>query len=341
MVRLVTAMRRGLVVTCCLCLMGFTAFAEEPSPKPPETKPAPAPAKPQESPKPLESKPPETKGQDAKTTPPAPAPPTKAADVKPPDAPPPAKTPEAKAPETKPPDTKAPESKTPETKAQDAKPAAPPPPAKAADVKPPDAPPAKAPEAKAPESKAPDTKVQDAKPPAPTAPPPPPKTSESKPADAKPADAPKPAGTPILAIKLALMADPRLFPYEVNVDMNGDVAVLTGKVGSDADKAAAAEIVQGLEGVKSITNNLEVAKDLPQTLSRKKDEIITQYVKDRFGKSKTLETAHFDIKTEDGIVSLSGKTKFLVIALEAAEAARNVPGVKAVKSEGIRVEAGD
>ena len=245
MVRLVTAMRRGLVVTCCLCLMGFTALAEEPSPKPPETKPAPAPAKPQESPKPLESKPPETKGQDAKTTPPAPAPP------------------------------------------------------------------------------------------------PPPKTSESKPADAKPADAPKPAGTPILAIKLALMADPRLFPYEVNVDMNGDVAVLTGKVGSDADKAAAAEIVQGLEGVKSITNNLEVAKDLPQTLSRKKDEIITQYVKDRFGKSKTLETAHFDIKTEDGIVSLSGKTKFLVIALEAAEAARNVPGVKAVKSEGIRVEAGD
>jgi len=44
------------------------------------------------------------------------------------------------------------------------------------------------------------------------------------------------------------------------------------------------------------------------------------------------------VKTEDGIVHVSGKTKFLVIALEAAEAARQVPGVKAVRSEGIRVE---
>ena len=303
MVRLVTALRRGLVVTCWLCLMGLPAIAEEPSPKPQETKPA-TPTKPQESAKPPESKPAETKAPEAKT----------------PDAPPPVKAPEAKTPEAK----------APETKAQEAKPAPSPPPAKT--------PEAKAMEPKASEPKAPEAKVQDAKPPAPPAAP---KASETKPPDAKPAEAPKPAGTPILAIKLALMADPRLFPYEVNVDMNADVAVLTGKVGSEADKAAAAEIVQGVEGVKSLTNNLEVAKDLPQTLARKKDEIITQYVKDRFGKSKTLETARFDIKTEDGIVSLSGKTKFLVIALEAAEAARNVPGVKAVKSEGIRVEAGD
>jgi osmotically-inducible protein OsmY len=132
-----------------------------------------------------------------------------------------------------------------------------------------------------------------------------------------------------------------LFPYEINVDLSGDAVVLSGKVGTEAEKAAAGEIAQALEGVKSVTNDLEVSKDLPQALAKKKDEIITQYVKERFGRSKTLDTAHFDIKTEDGIVSLSGKTKFLVIALEAAEAARNVPGVKAVRSEGIRVEAGE
>ena len=134
------------------------------------------------------------------------------------------------------------------------------------------------------------------------------------------------------------MSDPRLFPYEINVDMNGETATLSGKVGSEAEKTAALEIAQAVEGVKSVTNNLEIVKDLPSTLLRKKDEAITQYVKDRFGKSKTIESAHFDVKTEDGVVLLSGKTKFLVIALEAAEAARQVPGVKAVKSEGIRVE---
>jgi len=160
----------------------------------------------------------------------------------------------------------------------------------------------------------------------------------SKPPDTKAAEPAKPPPTPIVSIKLALMADPRLFPYEINIDMNGDVATLSGKVGSEAEKASATEIAQASEGVKSVTNNLEIAKDLPQALMRKKDEAITQYVKDRFGKSKTLESSHFEVKTEDGIVLLSGKTKFLVIALEAAEAARQVPGVKAVKSDGIHLE---
>ena len=160
----------------------------------------------------------------------------------------------------------------------------------------------------------------------------------AKPADTKAVEPAKPPPTPIVSIKLALMADPRLFPYEINIDMNGDVATLSGKVGSEAEKASATEIAQASEGVKSVTNNLEIAKDLPQALTRKKDEVITQYVKDRFGKSKTLESSHFEVKTEDGVVLLSGKTKFLVIALEAAEAARQVPGVKAVKSDGIHLE---
>lgn len=208
---------------------------------------------------------------------------------------------------------------------------APPPPPKAPDPKP--AKPAEQSKEqskssdKAPESKGSETKGSASE-----------STPNAKPAEAKPSEPPKLPPTPIVSIKLALMADPRLFPYEINVDMNGDVAILSGKVGAEADKPAAAEIALASEGVKSVTNNLEIAKDLPQVLTRKKDELITQYVKDRFGKSKTLESAHFDVKTEDGIVHVSGKTKFLVIALEAAEAARQVPGVKAVRSEGIRVE---
>jgi len=220
--------------------------------------------------------------------------------------------------------------KTSEPKGPDIKGPVPAPPPKPADTKP--AKPAEQPKEskssdKAPESKGAETKSSASEP-----------TPSLKPADTKASEAAKPPPTPIVSIKLALMADPRLFPYEINVDMNGDVATLSGKVGSEAEKASATEIAQGSEGVKSVTNNLEISKDLPQALARKKDEAITQYVKDRFGKSKTLESSHFEVKTEDGIVMLSGKTKFLVIALEAAEAARQVPGVKAVKSDGIHLE---
>lgn len=221
--------------------------------------------------------------------------------------------------------------KTSEPKGPDVKGPAPASPPKPADTKP--TKPAEQPkEQSKPSDKVSETKGSETKNGASESAPPP------KPVDTKAAEPAKPPPTPIVSIKLALMADPRLFPYEINVDMNGDVATLSGKVGSEAEKASATEIAQTSEGIKSVTNNLEVAKDLPQALTRKKDEIITQYVKDRFGKSKTLESSHFEVKTEDGIVLLSGKTKFLVIALEAAEAARQVPGVKAVKSDGIHLE---
>ena len=243
----------------------------------------------------------------------------------------PAEQPKDKTPEPSKEPFKAPD-KTPDPKGADVKGpvAVPPPPPKAADTKPTKpAEPSKEPSKtsdKPSESKGSETKGSPAE-----------STPNAKPTDAKPPE-PKLPPTPIVSIKLELMADPRLFPYDINVDMNGDVAILSGKVGSEAEKSAATDIAQASEGVKSVTNNLEIAKDLPQALARKKDDLITQYVKDRFGKSKTLESAHFDVKTEDGIVHVSGKTKFLVIALEAAEAARQVPGVKAVRSEGIRVE---
>lgn len=187
------------------------------------------------------------------------------------------------------------------------------------------------------------------KPPEPKAAPPPPRESppsEGGPQDAKPEakqpdqpakpEAGKVVVSPTLTAKLALMADPRVFPYDINVEINGDALILKGKVPSEAHKTAAAEVVQSL--AKSVKNDLEVVKDLERDITRKRDEAITHYVKERFSKSKTLEKAGFGVKTEDGVVALTGKTRFQVIVLEAAEAARHVPGVKAVKADGVRLE---
>ena len=148
----------------------------------------------------------------------------------------------------------------------------------------------------------------------------------------------KPAGSLILAVKLALMADQRLFHYPIDVESKGQEVMLAGKVSNEAEKLAAAEVAQRVEGVKSVINKLEVVEDLHQDMARKRDQIITGYVKERFKRSKTLESAGFDVKTENGVVELSGKTRFQVIALEAAEAARQIPGVKAVKTDAVRLE---
>src|SRR4029077_2682736 len=142
----------------------------------------------------------------------------------------------------------------------------------------------------------------------------------------------------ILTVKLALLEDPRLFPYEIEVEAGSDEVTLTGKVSTEAEKAAAAQIASTVPTVKTVSNKLEVVKELPELMTHKQDDTITRHVKDRFAKSATVTAANFDVKTEQGVVSLSGTVRFQVIVLEAAEAAREVPGVKAVRTDKVKIE---
>lgn len=142
----------------------------------------------------------------------------------------------------------------------------------------------------------------------------------------------------ILTVKLALLEDPRLFPYEIEVEGGLDELTLEGKVSTEAEKAAAGKIASTVAAVKSVSNKLEVVKELPEFILHKQDDIITRHVKERFSQSATVTAANFDVKTEQGVVSLSGSVRFQVIVLEAAEAARQVPGVKAVRTNKVRIE---
>ena len=142
----------------------------------------------------------------------------------------------------------------------------------------------------------------------------------------------------ILTVKLALLGDPRLFPYEIEVESASDEVTLLGKVSTEAEKAAAAEIASTVPTVKSVVNKLEVVKELSEGIAHKQDDIITRHLKELFAKSVTVTSANFDVKTEQGVVSLSGTVRFQVIVLEAVEATKQVPGVKAVKTDKVKIE---
>jgi len=148
----------------------------------------------------------------------------------------------------------------------------------------------------------------------------------------------KPLGSLILSVKLALMGDSRLFHYEIEVEDDQQTVTLTGRVSTEEEKTTATEIAQAVSSVKGVVNKLVVEKDLAKALSKKQDEILTALIKERFSKSATLKAANFEVKTEEGVVQLNGTVRFQVIALEAAEAARQVPGVRAVNTERIRLE---
>jgi len=135
-----------------------------------------------------------------------------------------------------------------------------------------------------------------------------------------------------------LLGDPRLFPYEIEVEAGSDEVTLKGKVSTEAEKAAAVEIVSTVPTVKSVANKLEVVKELLEVIAHKQDDTITRHLKEQFAKSVTVTAANFDVKTEQGVVSLSGTVRFQVIILEAVEAAKQVPGVKAVKTDKVKIE---
>lgn len=150
-------------------------------------------------------------------------------------------------------------------------------------------------------------------------------------------DVKKPLRSLMVTAKLALMADPRLFPYTIEVDVKDKDLVLLGEVSREEDKRAAADIVRCLGGVHAVENRLKVEADATNRLVAERDKRLTQLVKERFEKSVTLQTVKFEVKTEQGIVTLSGTTRFQVIVLEAAQAARQVPGVRAVNTEAVRL----
>jgi hyperosmotically inducible protein len=151
----------------------------------------------------------------------------------------------------------------------------------------------------------------------------------------------KPVASVNLAVKLAFLAEPLLFPFDIEVEMDHQKAILTGTVSSEEEKGKAGEIAQKVDGVESVTNKLSVSPTQRTAWTKKQDEALAHNVKERLNKSETLKAVGFDVKAENGFIALSGKTRFQVIALEAAEAARNVPGVRAVNTTGVQITAKD
>jgi hyperosmotically inducible protein len=144
-------------------------------------------------------------------------------------------------------------------------------------------------------------------------------------------------GSSILTVKLALLADTRLFRYEIDVGEDEQTITLDGRVSGDEEKNAATEVVRSVPSVKTVLNKLEVDQNLMQVLGKRQDEIITGLVKERFAKSATLKATSFEVRTEEGVVSISDAVRFQVIAHEAVDAARQVSGVIAVKTDRVRL----
>src|SRR6187455_3189876 len=79
--------------------------------------------------------------------------------------------------------------------------------------------------------------------------------------------------------KIALFADSRVKGTQINVETKKGVVMLRGKVDSGEARSAAAEIAKGIDGVKSVKNELQVVAPSKRDAVEDKDEAITERVK--------------------------------------------------------------
>ena len=133
--------------------------------------------------------------------------------------------------------------------------------------------------------------------------------------------------------KIALAADGRVKGRQVDVETTKGQVMLRGKVDSDSAKQAAEDITKGLDGVKTVKNDLEVVAPSTREAVEDKDDAITKRVKEHIAMDSQLKKTDIAVQTNAGIVSLTGEVNDIMTSANASWATRQVPGVKSVKND--------
>jgi osmotically-inducible protein OsmY len=111
----------------------------------------------------------------------------------------------------------------------------------------------------------------------------------------------------------------------INVTSYNRIALITGEVPTDADKAAVEKAITGIEGVTNVVNELEVGAN--STIStRSSDTVITTRVKSALIDAKDIQSSVIKVVTERGNVYLMGRVTERE-AVRASEVARAQPSV--------------
>jgi osmotically-inducible protein OsmY len=114
----------------------------------------------------------------------------------------------------------------------------------------------------------------------------------------------------------------------INVNSFNRRVLITGEVPDEASKATAEREVRAVEGVVSVTNELEVA-GLASYTSRSSDAIITTKVKASLVDMKDISANSYQVVTERGVVYLQGRVTQREGQI-GADVARGVSGVTKV-----------
>lgn len=153
-----------------------------------------------------------------------------------------------------------------------------------------------------------------------------------------PAELQTPDGVLMARVQLKLQANTALAGSTITPAVKDGVVVLTGSVPSEAAKTLAEKETAAIEGVKTVTNQLQVAAK-PAPVADVPDDQLKDTV-DTLLDQRFSDLSLF-AKVKDGIVSVSGAVPNRARILEVAQAIGQIPGVKAVETKNLTVLGGE
>ena len=134
-------------------------------------------------------------------------------------------------------------------------------------------------------------------------------------------------------VKSALLADADVKSFDLKVETRKGEVMLSGFVGNQAHVDRAILVTRGVEGVKLVTNKMNL-KDGPATIGNTVDDgIITAKVRSALLGDPTVKSFDIAVVTRKGETQLSGFVDSQTQIDRASELARAVEGVKSVANE--------
>jgi hyperosmotically inducible periplasmic protein len=134
-------------------------------------------------------------------------------------------------------------------------------------------------------------------------------------------------------IQTALYQDLRYMGHRLSVETTHGVVTLRGKVDSDADRLAAADIARRVEGVKDVRNDLIIVPPAQRAQVEATDGRISRLIKEQLNQDPQLQSERIDTRVDVGVVTLTGEVGNSAASARASELARGVPGVLSVNNE--------
>ena len=133
-------------------------------------------------------------------------------------------------------------------------------------------------------------------------------------------------------VQAALHMDPSTSSYKIQVKSSQGKVTLTGALNSPKEKALATWVAEGVDGVRSVQNQIQVpAKGTPP------DAVLVKLIKEKFRTDSALYDSPIEVKASRGQIYLIGRVGSVVAQQKAIQAAWGV-NPASVDALGLRVD---